>query len=301
MAVEFGFNIPIEPIPEPADQLLERLDALLPTLPPSFKSLWATDHLFWGDTPVHEAWTLISYAASRYPTMQVGTMVTGQNYRNPALLAKMATTIQSLSRGRLILGIGAGWKEDEYRGYGYAFPTPGERVAQLGEALEIITRLWKTDGSVSYQGAHYHVSDAYLVPKPNPIPPIVVGGGGKKTMRIAAKFADWWNISDAAIDRYTECVNTLKAHCVDVGRDPDSIRLTWFGRVSVGASMDEAVARSGGKWTPNNAFVGSPAQVVEQMKPFVDLGVDYFMIDILDVGDPAVLAMAHDGVFNRLA
>jgi alkanesulfonate monooxygenase SsuD/methylene tetrahydromethanopterin reductase-like flavin-dependent oxidoreductase (luciferase family) len=300
MAVEFGFNLPLEPIPEPVDQLLERLDALLPMLPPSFKSLWATDHLFWGDTPVHESWTLISYAAARYPTMQVGTMVTGQNYRNPGLLAKMAATIQILSGGRLIFGIGAGWKEDEYRGYGYAFPTPGERVAQLEEALEIATRLWKNDGKVSYQGAHYQISDAYLVPKPRPIPPIVVGGGGKKTMRVAAKLADWWNISDTPIERYTECVNTLHAHCRDLGRDPDSIRLTWFGRVSVGESMDGAIARGGGKWTPNNAFVGTPAQIVEQMKPFVDLGVDYFMIDILDVGDPAVLDTLNHHVFANL-
>jgi alkanesulfonate monooxygenase SsuD/methylene tetrahydromethanopterin reductase-like flavin-dependent oxidoreductase (luciferase family) len=300
MAVDFGLNIPIEPIPEPVDQLLERLDAVLPNLPSSFKSLWATDHLFWGDTPVHEAWTLISYAAARYPQMQVGTMVTGQNYRNPALLAKMAATLQSLSRGRLLFGIGAGWKEDEYRGYGYAYPTPGERVAQLEEALEIVTRLWTYDSKVSYQGAHYRVADAYLVPKPTPVPPIVVGGGGKKTMRVAAKFADWWNISDAPIERYTECVHILHAHCRDLERDPRSIRLTWFGRLSVAESMEAALARGGGRWTPDNAFVGSPAQVLAQMKPYIDLGVDYFMLDILDITQPAVLDMTINQVLSKL-
>lgn len=298
--VDFGMNLQIEPIPEPVDGFLDRLAAVVPQLPASFKSLWATDHLFWDANPVHESWTLITYAAALYPQMQVGAMVTGQNYRNPALLAKMAATVQSLTRGRLIFGIGAGWKEDEYLGYGYPFPTPGERVQQLEEALEIATRLWKQDGKVSYQGEHYHITDAYLVPKPNPIPPILIGGGGEKTMRVAAKLADWWNLPDAPLGRYTERATILRNHCSELGRDPNSIRLTWFGRMSVGANASEAIARSGGKWTPNNAFVGTPAQILEQMKPFIDFGVDYFMLDILDVNDPAVLNTVLNDVIAKL-
>lgn len=300
MVVEFGLNIPIEPIAEPVDGLPDRVEAILSYRPGLFKSLWVTDHFFWGETPTHECWTLLTYAAARFPSMKVGTMVIGQNYRNPALLAKMASTLQILSGGRLILGLGAGWKEDEYRGYGYVFPPPAVRVEQLEDTLEIIQRLWTQTGKVSYQGKHYHIDEAMLAPKPDPLPPIVIGGGGVKTMRLAARFAQMWNIPDAPFTHYAERAAILRQHCVDIGRNPNAIRLSWFGRFAVGATMDEALRRGGGRWTPENAFVGTPEQIRAQMQPYLDLGVSYFMIEILDALSPGVLDIAVDQVIDRL-
>lgn len=299
MAVEFGLVL-VERQPRgPQSAWLENLERVLPPLGGHFRSLWMTDHLFWEDWYTLEVWTVLSYLAARWPNFQVGSMVMCQSYRNPALLAKMAASLQVLSNGRLLLGVGAGWKEDEYRGYGYPFPSPGTRLEQLEDTLEIINRLWKEPGKITYHGKHYHVENAYCEPKPDPLPPLIVGGGGNKTTMLAARFADWWNVSDKNYPTYSSMVNTLKQHCETVGRDPLSIRLTWFGRIALGKTEAEAQALGATdlmKWTRDNAFVGTPQQVVEQMLPFVDLGVDYFMLDVLGVSNPDIRGMLLEDV-----
>lgn len=289
--IEFGLVMPAGPPREHVDQWQEVLDATLSDLSGVIEGLWMTDHFFWGDDPTYEAWTALAYMSARWPQLTVGSIVLSQSYRNPALLAKMGATLQELSRGRFVMGIGAGWKEDEYYAYGYPFPRPGVRVAQLEDTLEILTRLWTEPGQVTYQGEHYHVKDAYCEPKPNPVPPILVGGGGRKTTRLAARFADWWNIPDAGFPTYQERLKVLQGHCADLGRDPASIRYSWFGRLSLARTQEEALARSGGKWTPDNAFVGTPEQVIAQLQPFIDVGVDYFMVEVLDLPDREVFEM----------
>lgn len=300
MPIDFGYAPPERHVKGQPNKWLDDLDALVPRLRPRFRSLWMTDHLFWGDLPMAEAWTAMAFLAARFPQMEIGPMVMGQSYRNPALLAKMAATLQHLSRGRFMLGVGAGWKEDEYRAYGYPYPSPGIRIEQLEDTLEIIKRMWTQPGPVSYTGKHYSISNAYCEPPPDPIPPLIVGGGGNKTMKLAARFADWWNISDSPYEKYRERVTILHQHCESIGRDPASLRLTWFGRLSVGRDMAEAVGRSGGQWTTENAFVGTPAQVIEQMQPLVELGVDYFMLDVLDIIDPEVHATVETEVLAKL-
>jgi alkanesulfonate monooxygenase SsuD/methylene tetrahydromethanopterin reductase-like flavin-dependent oxidoreductase (luciferase family) len=295
MTVDFGLAL-VEA--HPASHLtkwMDDLDAILPHLEGHFKSLWMTDHLFWGEQYAYECWTVLSFLAARFPKFDVGPMVIGQNYRNPALLAKMAATLQIFSQGRLILGIGTGWKEDEYRAYDYEFPSIPVRVEQLEDTYEIIKRLWTQPGKVSYRGKHYQITDAILEPKPDPLPPLMFGGGGNKTMMVAAKHCDWWNLSDAGITRFNDRVSVLNQHCESVGRDPASIRKTWFGRVVTGAKQAEidALANSvpGRKYTTDNAFVGTPSQIVEQMQAFVDIGVTYFMIDILGLPDETIREM----------
>ena len=299
MTIDFGLVLPAGPPKNALDRWRDDLDAVLPVVASRFRSLWMTDHFFWDDAPTFEAWTVLAYAAARWPQFELGPIVLGQSYRNPALLAKMAATLQTLTRGRLIMAIGAGWKEDEYHAYGYDFPRPGVRVQQLEEALEIITRLWTEPGQVTYRGDYYHVVDAWCEPKPDPIPPLLVGGGGTKTMRLAARFADFWNIPDANIATYRDRMAVLDQHCAALGRDPVTIRRSWFGRMVLGRDDAEVAAR-GGQWTRANALAGTPAQVVDQLQEFIAIGVDSFMIEVLDLHQPAVQTMLMDDVLTQI-
>src|SRR5579859_3504093 len=131
MSIEFGLALPAGPAKGQIDAYLTDLDKGLPLLGDRFKSLWMTDHFVRGDQPTYEAWTVMAYLAARYPHYEIGPMVLGQSYRNPALLAKMAATLSALCQGRFIMGIGAGWKEDEYHAYNFEFPSAGTRIDQL--------------------------------------------------------------------------------------------------------------------------------------------------------------------------
>ena len=165
-----------------------------------FDSFWVSDHFFGGpggtpDRNCLEAWTLLAALARDTERIRLGVLVAAVQYRNPALQAKVAATVDHISGGRLEFGIGAGWKEDEYRAYGYNFPSPGDRVDQLREGLEITRRLW-TDDRASYQGKHYQIHDAVCAPKPTqrPRPPIWIGGAGPRVMRLAARYADGFDL-----------------------------------------------------------------------------------------------------------
>jgi alkanesulfonate monooxygenase SsuD/methylene tetrahydromethanopterin reductase-like flavin-dependent oxidoreductase (luciferase family) len=303
MSVDFGLALTERQPRGALNAWMDNLDVLLPPLQGHFKSLWMTDHLFWEDYFVFEAWTVLSYMAARWPQFHVGPMVIGQNYRNPALLAKMAATLQVFSHGRLILGLGAGWKEDEYRAYNYPFPPVGVRVDQLHDTLEIVKRLWTEPGKITYQGKHYQVIDAYCEPKPDPLPPIVIGARGKRILGLTAKYADWWNISDANFADYMDRLNVLKEQCEAIGRNPATVRKTWFGRLVVAETEAKAAAFGTSglmKFTRENAFVGTPSQAVEQMLPFVENGVDYFMLDILGLPDPDTIAVVVEEVIPKL-
>lgn len=303
MTVDFGLAL-VERQPRGAlNAWMDNLDVVLPQLEGHFKSLWMTDHLFWSDYFTFEAWTVLSYVAAHFPNFDIGPMVMGQNYRNPGLLAKMGATLQVFSGGRFIMGVGAGWKEDEYRAYDYDFPPVGTRVDQLEDTLEILKRLWTQPGKVTYQGKHYSVTDAYCEPKPDPVPPIVIGARGKRMLGLTAKYADWWNISDANFADFSDHLAVLNQQCETLGRDPSTLRKTWFGRLVVAETEAEAAALGTSglmKFTRNNAFVGTPAQAVEQMLPFIENGVDYFMLDVLGIPNPETIAMVVNEVIPKL-
>lgn len=296
MSIDFGLVLPAGPTKDTVNQWLDDLEEVLPSLTGHFKSLWMTDHFMRGETPVYEAWTVLSYAAARWPQFDLGPIVLGQSYRNPAMLAKMGATLQSLSRGRLIMAIGAGWKADEYLAYGYPFPSAKIRLMQLEEAIIIIKRLWTEPGPVSFQGQYYHVSEAYCEPKPDPVPTLLVGGGGRTTIGLAARYADWWNLPDANFEKLQSRLPIVKEQCEQVGRDPASLRLTWFGRLAVARSEAEALALSNGKWTKERALVGTPEQVVAEMQRFIEAGVDYFMMEVLGLTNPETKAMVLEEV-----
>lgn len=297
MNVDFGLGLLHGPIRAPHSGWLADLDAVLPALRPRFRSLWMTDHFFWDGAPTFEAWTTLSFLAGRFPEYEVGPMVLGQNYRNPALLALMASTLQTLSSGRTVMGIGAGWKEDEYHAYGYDFPPVGQRMEQLEDTLIILRRLWREDGPISYEGKHYPLKNAWSEPKPETAIPIMVGGGGRRTMRLAAQYADWWNLPDADLPRYLERLQILHQHCDQLGRERDSIRATWFGRLAIGKTQEEAAARAatrGIQYTGANAFVGTPTSIAAEMRAFIDAGCSYFMVDIIGLPEESVIRLVID-------
>jgi alkanesulfonate monooxygenase SsuD/methylene tetrahydromethanopterin reductase-like flavin-dependent oxidoreductase (luciferase family) len=308
MTVEFGLLLTPGPAKgQPVNRWMDALEASMTPLTGSIQSLWMSDHMFWEDVPTYEAWTVLAYIAARWPQFKVAPSVLGQSYRNPALLAKMSATLQILSNGRFIMGIGAGWKEDEYQAYGYPFPAPKVRLEQLEDTLEILRRMWTESGKVTYHGKQYHVVDGYCEPKPNPVPPIVVGGGGRKTKLLAARYADWWNLSDATITVYNEHLIVLKEHCEAIGRDLSTLRLSWLGRLGLGKTEAEAHRRALSLgmshykgWTVEKAFVGTPSQVVEKIEPFIALGVDYFIFEIIGLPDPDVIGMLIEDVLPKV-
>ena len=191
--------------------------------------------------------------------------------------------MQFLSGGRFILGIGAGWHEEEYQAYGYAFPSDGVRVSQLEEALQIIKLMWVQEKS-TFNGQYYQIRDAYCEPKPEPNPPVMVGGQKTRMLRLTAKYADWWNVSSLGIEAYRQVAAECERICLEVGRDPATLKRTWVGGCACTPTQEEALAIAGDRYSAQNefddfGFVGTPQQVIEQMLPFVEKGVDYFMLD----------------------
>src|SRR5262249_29637853 len=153
-------------------------------LPPQFSTVWLSDHLQIDGDPKLEGWTRLTYLAAAVPHLRYGHLVLSQSYRNPGLLGAMAATLQQLTGGRFILGLGAGWLEDEYLAYGFDYPSPGTRVAQLAETIEIVKALW-TGTPASYEGASYRIQDAVGLRPDVPIP-VLVGTNGPKALRVTA-------------------------------------------------------------------------------------------------------------------
>jgi len=149
---------------------------------------------------------------------------------------------------------------------------------------------------VTYHGKHYHLENAICEPRPDPVPPILVGGGGRRTTLLAVRYAQMWNMPDAPWSEYSKRLAMIAEHCETEGRDPKTLQLSWFGRLAVGQTEAAALALSDGKWTSARAFVGTPAQVVELMAPFVAAGVQMFMVEVLGADDPDVCAMVREEV-----
>jgi alkanesulfonate monooxygenase SsuD/methylene tetrahydromethanopterin reductase-like flavin-dependent oxidoreductase (luciferase family) len=298
MKVSFGWRIPAFPF-DGSDaksfkiQIIDALDSI----ERDFDSAWISDHpIPWADwqnprTTNLEGWTALNYFSALYDTLVFGHIVLCNSYRNPALLAKMATTLNFLTGGRFFLGIGAGWKRDEYISYGYEFPGPSMRIAQLEEAVQIIKLMW-TEDTVTFRGKYYNVENAYCDPKPKPIPPIMIGGGGEKlTMKVAARYADFWNCPNLTLEQYKHKLEILKRHCKTVGRSYEEIRKTWLGCIAIAEKERDAmkialsnpVIKNETRFDPLKAtIIGSPEQVVEKLQGFKNLGVDYFIFRFLD-------------------
>lgn len=202
---------------------------ILPTALPHFDSLWVADHFYGFEArtdPFLEAWTTLTWLAARHPRVQLCHHVLGHGYRPPALTAKMAATLQVLSGGRFVLGIGAGWREDEYRSYGYDFPSPKVRFAQLEEVIRICRLMW-TEPEPSFDGTWFRIEGAAAPPLPDPPPLICIGASGKQIgLPLVGRLADMWNCWYRGDDDWMENVGIVRAAADKAGRDPDSIEVT---------------------------------------------------------------------------
>ena len=264
--VQFGWIAPVIGVPESGGQpiVIQELEHVLPVVAQHFESVWAADHLYGFDRiddPYLECWTTLTWLAATFPTLTVG----GSNTK-PC---------------RLVLGIGAGWREDEYRRHGFVFDPPAARIRQLEEALRIIRAMW-TQPRATVEGQYYQVRDLPCEPKPTPIPPILIGGGGEQLMlRLVARYADWWNIGTGKPATYAHKLDVLRKHCDEVGRDFGAIVKTV--QIELPPPTDAATAR----------------QMVERFREYADLGVTHFMLDFGVVTDPAVVRRIGEDVLAQ--
>ena len=285
-SVNFGWHAPSFPVDgSDADSFLEQMHTHLQLIDGHLTSVWVDDHVHPAgafvprDTPATEVMTTLAYLAARHPNFDWGSLVLCQSYRNPALTAKMAASLQWLTGGRYIFGIGAGWLVEEYEAYNWPFPRPAARIRQLEEAIEITKLLW-TESPASYEGRFYRIENAYCHPQPDPLPPVMVGGGGEQlTLRVVAKHADWWNIPGGTPQICAHKLGVLREHCAAVGRDCDEIRKT-ISLPTVAIHHSEETARQQAQATPyaqdKTALVGTPDQVAALLQEYVDVGIDLF-------------------------
>ena len=249
--------------------------------------IWYADHFMPdGDktrVPWPEAWTTLAALAATVPRIRLGPLVTGNTYRHPAVLAKMAATVDHLSGGRLVLGLGAGWQENEHRQYGIPFYTVRERLERLAEACELIKSLFANE-TTRFQGKHYALDAAVLEPKPvqRPLPLLVGGGGEKVTLRIAAKFADEWNVwGDVATLRRKMAL--LDGYCAELGRPPRAIQRSAVALLFL--TDDRAVVeRLKSRPIGRPTIAGNADEVREVVRAYRDAGVDELIVPDFTLG-----------------
>jgi alkanesulfonate monooxygenase SsuD/methylene tetrahydromethanopterin reductase-like flavin-dependent oxidoreductase (luciferase family) len=269
-------------------EYMATLNRGLEMIKPRFDSAWYVDHLMFEGNDQVEGWTALTYMAAQHPQLRFGHAVLCQSFRNPGLVAKMGATFQFMSGGRFILGLGAGWHEPEYKAYGFPFPSAGTRVEQLEEYVQIIKAMWR-DERATFEGKHYRVEEAYCEPKAEPVPPIMLGAMMPRMIGLTVRYADWWNVSWTTLEDYKGMVEVCERECEEQGRDPKSLRRTWFGGCACAPTEAELDDLFGDRPRPEGGIVGTPKQVIEQMQAFIDLGVDYFMLG--SVGTPRLTTL----------
>ena len=278
-----------------------------------FHSIWVYDHFHNVPRPAHEAvfecWTTMAAISQRTSRIRLGQMVGCNSYRNPGLLAKITSTLDVISGGRLEWGIGAGWYENEYRGYGFEFPKPKDRIGMLRESVEIVKSMW-TNVETTYDGKYYKTVRANCDPKPlqKPTPPIWIGGGGEQlTLRVVAEHADCSNFGGKP-DEWARKREILKGHCAAVGRDESEIRKTWSPEVFIRSTEKELAERTKGglwgdsveNWSDNN-LVGTPEQVAEKVATYVKLGCSGFIPWCADYPDTETMELLATKVMPEFA
>ncbi|MBM3684897.1 MAG: TIGR03560 family F420-dependent LLM class oxidoreductase [Actinobacteria bacterium] len=247
-----------------------------------FDGLWVADHFMPNqpepaEGPTHEAFAVLAALAAAVPRVRIGPLVAGNTYRNPALLAKAAASIDQISGGRFVLGLGAGWQENEHRAYGIDFNTFRWRFDRLEEACVVIRSLLR-EARTTFDGAHYNLVDAPLDPKPvqSPLPLLIGGGGEQRTLRIVARYAEEWNVwGDPAVLAQKGAV--LDRHCEAEGRDPASVHRS---AVALLFMSDDAalLAKLRSTAIERPHLIGTPAEIVEQMQAYRAAGVEEYIL-----------------------
>jgi alkanesulfonate monooxygenase SsuD/methylene tetrahydromethanopterin reductase-like flavin-dependent oxidoreductase (luciferase family) len=283
-----------------------------------YTALFASDHFLLDnaakDRNCLDCWTLLAALAVEVKDLRLGSLVTCMSYRNPALLAKIASSVDMISGGRLEFGAGAGWKDVEYKAYGYDFPPPGERVDRFIEGIQIIKSLW-TQPVTTFAGKYYRVEAAVAAPKPvqKPHPPVLIGGSKPRMLRAMAQYADAVNMSGAPDPKaYADTLSRLERACQLEGTDFNRIRKSHFMSFVVGrngadihARLSRVAARE--NMTPDEfrakrprTFIGTPAGVVDLLKRYTDLGVTQFMTCFPWQEEPESMRLFADGVVAKV-
>jgi len=270
-----------------------------------FDTAWTFDHFFPIFTdpkgPQLEGWTTLTALAMKTQHVRVGTLVTGVTYREPAVLAKIGATLDVITGGRLEMGIGAGWFQLEHESLGIPFYTTAERIKRLGEACEVILRMW-TEDAATYDGTYYHLKDAYCNPKPvqKPHPPILIGGSGEQlTLKMVARYADEWNAFGTP-DIIRHKIEVLEGHCRAIGRDVNTIEKSvgiplvmskdsskldgMLADMASRRGMSMEDARSSMLW-------GSPDQISKKIEAYREVGVTHIILSQRAPYDPAMLEL----------
>ena len=275
--MDFGYNPPCGErgyeVITPRNYLYD-LHRALDVASQNFSSLWSSDHLNYGSEFRVECWTMLTWMAARYPGPMLGTVVMCNSFRSPALLAKMSASLQEMSTGRLILGYGAGWYEDEYRSYGFDYPSAGVRVDMFEEGVQIIKKMW-VDSPANFKGKYYRIDKVYCEPRPDPQPILMLGGGGeKKTLKVVAQYADWWNDVMRPIPDLSRKLAILQKHCETVGRDYNSIRKTLAPRFFIDKDHKKALRMAESKNASGQVIAGDPMAVCYQLYEIAEMGFD---------------------------
>ncbi len=271
-------------------------------------SVWMADHFMFPDrehpereVPVLECFVTLGAIAAATTRIRLGELVVGVPYRNPALLAKMLATLDVISHGRTIVGLGAAWHDDEFTAYGWPFPPVRERMEMLEEATQIVDRMLR-ERPATFQGKHYHVVDAYNDPMPvqKPRPPIMIGGDGEKvTLRLVAQYADFCNVfGDPATVAHK--FQVLGRHCEEAGRPYDAI--TRSNHVSILIARDEhELAAKQARFGDDYDLIGMPEQIVAGLRRYAAVGSQYVTFTMPDAGEIEPILLLGEAVVPGVA
>lgn len=265
--------------------------------------LWLADHFMPNaeDTsaPWPEVWTTLSALATRVPGVRLGTLVSGNTYRHPAVLAKMAATVDHISDGRLVLGLGSGWQVNEHQAYGIEFSTVKGRLERLEEACQVIKRLF-TEEKADFNGKYYTLSGASLEPKPlqKPLPLLIGGGGEKVTLRITAAYADEWNVW-GTVDTLAAKMKILDKHCEAIGRDPAEIQRSAVALLF--HTDDDAFAKRIRESSERPVIAGNTSEVRDIVCAYREAGVDELIVPDFTLGQGQEKVDRLDRFINEVA
>jgi F420-dependent oxidoreductase-like protein len=290
--MRFGLQIPNFTAAAPAGLFDEVVAMAAAAEDTGFDSVWVMDHFYQlppmggPDAPMLDSYTLLGALAARTSRVRLGALVTGVTYRNPAHLAKIVTTLDVISGGRAVLGLGAAWYDVEHEGLGFDFPPAPERLDRLEEALQICRAMFH-EAAPSFDGRYYRIDEARNVPRPIQPggPPILVGGGGeRRTLQLVARYADMANIiGDVATVAHK--VDVLRDHCKAEGRDPAEVTVSRLATLVLTASAHETAEvkdflRQVTGEEPTGSNVGTPDELVAQVEELAAAGVDYFIFNV---------------------
>ncbi|MCU1351394.1 MAG: family F420-dependent class oxidoreductase [Acidimicrobiales bacterium] len=306
-----GWKMELASIPDPQAKWQRAVETAVRAEELGYDHLWVYDHVHNVPVPAHEtmfeAWTTVAAISQRTSRIGLGQMVGCTSYRNPSLLAKITATVDVISGGRLEWGIGAGWYDNEYKAYGYDFPSAGVRIAMLAECVQIVKAMW-TEADATFHGEHFTIDGAQCDPKPlqSPHPNIWIGGGGeRKTLRVVAEHATHSNFGGKPHE-WAHKSEVLERHCKDVGRPFDEITRTWSPEMFVRETEAEIGTESRSFWGEpfeswrDGNLVGTPDQVAEKLQAYIDLGCRGFVPWCADYPDHTSMELFATQVMPQL-